>query len=153
MARPLMFQAEPWLPVEITMRCMQGRLLLRPGSESNRRILGVLGRAMELYAGRVELYFAGGTSNHLHIIAAFDSSESKALWKSHVKTNISKELGELYDWAGSHWDRRTRDIYILDDSAPGVGETRIDCLIGDTALDLNDADLDDNLVCYFVTGE
>lgn len=117
MARPLIYQPAPWMPVEITMRCMQGRLLLRPGSEANRRILGVLGRAMELYAGHVELYFAGGTSNHLHILAAFDTAETKARWKAHVKCNISKELGRLYDWAGTHWDRRTRDIHILDDAA------------------------------------
>ncbi len=117
MARPLMFVARPWMPFEITIRCMQSRLLMRPGDECSRRVVGVLARALELYGDRVHLYFAGGTSNHLHIVAAFESAEVKAQFKCHIKTNISKELGALFDWPGAHWDRRTRDIPILDDEA------------------------------------
>ncbi|MCB9529797.1 MAG: hypothetical protein H6701_15670 [Myxococcales bacterium] len=117
MGRPLMYQEHPWQPVEITMRCMQSRLLMRPGEECNRRVLGVLGRAMELYGQHTRLYFAGGTSNHLHLVAAFESAEWKARFKAHIKANISKELGALFDWPGTHWDRRSRDIHILDDEA------------------------------------
>lgn len=117
MSRPLMFQEHAWQAFEMTMRCMQSRLLLRPGDECNRRMLGVIGRAQALYGEHVKIYFAGGTSNHLHIVAAFENAEWKARFKSHIKTNISKEIGDLYDWAGSHWDRRTRDIAILDDEA------------------------------------
>ncbi len=117
MPRPLMFVPRPWTPFEITMRCMHSRLLMRPGDECSRRVLGVIGRALELYGAHVHLYFAGGTSNHLHIVAAFESAEWKARFKCHIKANISKELGELFDWPGCYWDRRTRDIAILDDGA------------------------------------
>ncbi|MCB9529327.1 MAG: hypothetical protein H6701_13255 [Myxococcales bacterium] len=117
MPRPLMFVPEPWQAFELTIRCHQSRLLMCPGDECSRRVLGVLGRALELYGDHVHLYFAGGTSNHLHLIAAFEDAEWKARFKSHVKTNISKELGELFDWPGCHWDRRSRDIAILDDEA------------------------------------
>lgn len=117
MARPLMYQTRPWLPVELTWRCQQARFLLLPGEECNRRLLGVLGRAEELYGEHVRLHMAGGTSNHIHIVASFRSAEWKARWKCHVRTNISKELGDLYDWRGTHWEGRSRDIHILDDAA------------------------------------
>ena len=117
MPRPLMFVPAPWTPFEITMRCHQSRLLMCPGDACSRRVLGVIGRALELFGAHAHLYFAGGTSNHLHLIAAFRDAEWKARFKSHIKTNISKELGDLFDWPGNHWDRRTRDIPILDDQA------------------------------------
>lgn len=117
MPRPLMFVPTPWTAFEITIRCMHSRLLMRPGDACSRRVLGVLGRALELYGDHVHLYFAGGTSNHLHLVGAFEDAEWKARFKCHIKGNISKELGRLFDWPGTHWDRRTRDIAILDDEA------------------------------------
>ena len=117
MSRPLMFQQEPWQAFELTIRCMQSRHLMRPGEECNRRVQGVFGRALELYGEHVHLYFAGSENNHMHLIIAAESAEWKARFKSHIKTNISKELGDLHDWRGSHWDRRCRDIPILDDDA------------------------------------
>jgi len=105
-------------PVEMTWRCAQARFLLRPGAEANRRVIGVLGQAMRLFeAGEVHLYFAGGTCNHIHIIAGFRTPEIKARWTCHVRANLSKELGDLYDWPGCHWERRSTDIPILDDEA------------------------------------
>lgn len=118
MGRMLRFVEYAFQPVEITWRCAQRRFLLRPGREANRRIVGVIGQAMGLFpAGDVRLYFAGGTCNHIHIVAAFRSAEVKAAWVCHVRTNLSKELGELYDWPGCHWERRSTDIPILDDAA------------------------------------
>ena len=118
MARALRYVEHPFQPVELTWRCMQGRFLMRPGHEANRRIVGVLARATAVVgAGDVRLYFAGGTCNHIHIVAAFRSAEVKAEWTCHVRGNLSKELGDLYDWPGSHWERRSTDIPILDDEA------------------------------------
>ncbi len=117
MGRRLRFQQSEFESVELTWRCAQSRFLLRPGPEANRRLLGVIGQAMLLFAGDVRLYFAGGTCNHIHIVAGFRSAEVKAGWTCHVRTNVSKELGALYDWPGCHWDRRSSDIPILDDDA------------------------------------
>ncbi len=116
MSRRLRYVAHSFQPVELTWRCMQSRFLLRPGYEANRRILGVIGQAMRLHGSDVKLYFAGGTCNHIHIIAAFRSAEIKAEWVCHVRTNLSKELGALFDWRGCHWERRSSDIPILDDA-------------------------------------
>ncbi len=116
MPRPLRFVAQPWTPFELTWRCIQGRFLMRPGPEANRRIVGVIGQAMRLYAGDVRLYFAGGTCNHIHVVGAFRDAEAKARWVCHVRTNLSKELGALYDWRGCHWEGRSSDIAILDEA-------------------------------------
>jgi len=112
-----MYQQHEWQIFELTMRCHQGRFLLRPGEEANRRLIGVLARSQRLYGEHIRLHLLAGTSNHLHIVLAARSATWKAHFKSHFKTNVSKELGDLYDWRNSHWERRTRDIPILDDQA------------------------------------
>ncbi len=116
MSRRLRYVAHSFQPVELTWRCAQARYLMRPGREANRRIVGVIGQAMRLYGDDVRLYFAGGTCNHIHLVMAFRSAEVKAAWVCHVRTNLSKELGELYDWPGGHWERRSSDIPILDEA-------------------------------------
>ncbi len=117
MGRPLQFVDEPKRIFEITVRCIQGRFLLRPSPECNRRMLGVIARSLEVCGGHVELYLAGGTSNHMHFIVGVTDADWKARWKSHVLTNLSKEIGDLHDWPGPMFERRARDIPILDDDA------------------------------------
>ena len=117
MARPLQYVPESMQVFEVTVRCIQGRFLMRPGVERNRRMLGVIARSLEVCAGHVELYLVGCTSNHAHFIVGVEDAEWKARWKSHLLTNLSKELGDLYDWPGAMFERRCRDIPILDDEA------------------------------------
>ena len=114
MGRALRIQPGEFESVELTWRCLQGRFLLHLGLEANRCMLGVIGQCMRLFEGDVRLYFAGGACNHIRIVAAFRSAEVKAAWTYHVRTNLSKELGDLYDWRGCHWERRSIDIPILD---------------------------------------
>jgi hypothetical protein len=118
MGRPLAFQVDgEWTIFELTFRCMQGRFLMRPETECTKRILGVLWRSLLLYGDNVKLLAGGGTSNHLHLIVATFTSMARARFKSHLKTNISKELGDLFDWKEHLFGRRTRDIPILDEAA------------------------------------
>ena len=117
MGRVLRFVGSAFEAVEMTWRCAQSRFLLRPGAEANRRVVGVIGQAMRLYGRDVQLYFAGGTCNHLHVVAAFRSAEAKAAWTCHVRANLSKELGALFGWPGCHWERRSSDIPIVDEGA------------------------------------
>jgi len=49
MSRGLRFVPEGGALVEVTLRTIQSRLLLRPGPVVNEVILGVLGRAQRLY--------------------------------------------------------------------------------------------------------
>lgn len=117
MSRPMSYQSEPWQIFEVTTRCIQGRFLLTPSDEANRRVLGVLGRAQELYGEHVHLHMVAGTSNHLHMLISSRDSTWRARFKSHVKTNLSKELGDLYGWSEHLFGRRARDIPVLDEAA------------------------------------
>ena len=117
MPRPLMVQPRAWMTFELTARCHQARFLLRPSDECNARFLGVMGRALEIYGEQVRVHFAGGTSNHIHILASTKDARWKALFKAFLFGNVSKEVGELYDWPGPFWHRRCRDIAVLDDEA------------------------------------
>ena len=123
MGRFLSCQFEPWQIFEITTRCMQGRFLLKPGEEANRRVLGVFGRALEVYGEHVHLYLVAGTSNHLHMLVGARDAAWRARFKDHVKTNLAKELGDLHDWREHLFGRRARDIPVLDDEAL-VGRVR-----------------------------
>lgn len=117
MGRPLSYQPEEWTYFELTFRCMQGRFLLRPGSEENRRFIGVLGRSLELYGDNIDLHFAGGTSNHIHLLIRSRTAQDRAAFKCHLKTNLAKELGRLHGWREHVFGRRSRDIPVLDDEA------------------------------------
>jgi hypothetical protein len=117
MARPLSFQSEPWQIFEVTSRCIQARFLLSPGIEANRRLLGVIARALELYGEHVRLHLVAGTSNHIHLLVATRDSTWRARFKAHLMTNISKELGDLFGWREHLFGRRSRDIPILDEAA------------------------------------
>jgi len=47
--RCLRFVPEGGALIEVTTRTIQGRLLLRPSSATNEIVLGVLGRAQQIY--------------------------------------------------------------------------------------------------------
>jgi len=116
MPRRLRRQRFAWEPFEITTRCHQARYLLRAGTEANKRVLGVLGRGLELYGEHVRLHFAASENNHVHLYLAARSPVWRARFKCHFKTNVSKELGQLHDWPNGLWERRTSDIPVEEDA-------------------------------------
>ena len=46
MARKLRYLPDPTRPVETTVRCIQGRYLLRPSETLNRRLVGVVAKSL-----------------------------------------------------------------------------------------------------------
>ncbi|MEM8994551.1 MAG: hypothetical protein AAGF23_07140 [Acidobacteriota bacterium] len=54
-------------------------------------------------------------SNHLHLLASFDSVEQMARFTCHLKTNLSKEIGRLHDWEGSLFAGRYRSVPLSDE--------------------------------------
>ena len=76
MGRPLMFQEREWQVFELTMRCHQGRFLLRPGDEANLRLAGVLGRSLELYGDDVKVLDVAGISSHIHLLVMSRSANA-----------------------------------------------------------------------------
>ena len=63
----------PGVVYEVTARCLQRRFLLRPGTEANAIIVGVFGRALELFPS-VRLHGLGFQSNHYHALISADAS-------------------------------------------------------------------------------
>lgn len=104
----------------VTARTMQARLLLRPSTETNELVGGVLARAVERHG--IELFGYVFTSNHLHLLVrARDGSLSRFM--QYLKGNIALKVGRLVDWSGAFWERRFSAEPVLDDLAM-VGRLR-----------------------------
>jgi REP element-mobilizing transposase RayT len=98
----------------VTVRCIQGRLLLRPSGRTNDVLAGVLARAARLCS--VELFGFVFASNHFHLIVRAPD-ENLPRFMQFLLTNISKKVGRLTGWRGSFWERRYSAEPILDEEA------------------------------------
>ena len=116
MGRPLRFLPQPNTSFEVTIRCVQGRLLLRPCGELNDLVLGVLGRALSLYPA-VKLHLVTVASNHMHLLVTVPETEALSRFMCFVNSNIAREVGRLHRWGEKFWGRRFRAIAVLDDRA------------------------------------
>ena len=114
MARPLRY-SEPWQPVEITARTIQGRFLLTPSKRLNALIAGVLAVARERYD--VHIYNVVFLSNHFHLLAAAASPRALSSFMGFVMGNVAREAGRLHGWEGPFWARRHRVIPIVDETS------------------------------------
>ena len=98
----------------ITVRCFQGRLLLRPAKQTNEVLAGVLARAARLWS--VELFAFVFASNHVHLIVRAPNGNLPRFMQF-LLSNVSKKVGWLVRWRGSFWERRYSAEPILDDEA------------------------------------
>jgi len=98
----------------VTVRCFQGRLLLRPSHQTNAVLSGVLARAARL--GCIELFGFVFASNHFHLIIRAPSGNLPRFMQF-LLSNISKKVGWLVDWKGAFWERRYSAEPVLDDDA------------------------------------
>jgi REP element-mobilizing transposase RayT len=121
MARPLR-RIRPKKLVEITCRTMQGRFLLKPSPELNRRVVGVLGRAQRQTG--LALHAVVFASNHYHLLASPDTPLQLVEFMRHVQSNIAREAGDLYDWNGKFWSRRFRDVPVSDEPEAQIARLR-----------------------------
>jgi hypothetical protein len=106
----------PAIVYEITTKTMQDRFLLRPSVEAREIILGIIGRAQQLY-GSVRLHAFVFLSNHAHMLASADDGQSLSAFVGYVNGRVAWEMGRLHGWRGHFWGRRNRPIPILDDDA------------------------------------
>jgi hypothetical protein len=90
MPRPLRFIPENSL-VEITTRTLQGRLLLRPSPELTDLILGIVGKAQNLYGMTIHAFVF--LSTHAHFLLSPKSAGQLALFMQFVNANVAKEAG------------------------------------------------------------
>lgn len=112
MARKLRF-VPPGSLVEVTAKTIQGRYLLRPSPEMNRRFIGVVARAKSVY--EVEIHAVVCLSNHYHMLVSPRDAQQLALFMNYVQGNLATEAGDLHDWEGPLWRRRYQAIPVSDE--------------------------------------
>jgi len=114
MARPLRF-IPPNSMVEVTTRTMQGRLLLNPSPELTEIILGIIGKAQEMYRMAIHAFVV--LSTHAHFLLSPTGADQLALFMQFVNANIAKEAGRLHGWREKFWSRRYRSIVVADETS------------------------------------
>ena len=124
MGRPLRYIPERGALVEVTLRTIQGRYLLRPdrGGRVNEVVLGILGRAQRLY--RLRMMGVSVLSTHFHLLVYPQNAEQLAAFMRFVGANLSKELGGLHGWSGKMWSRRYRGILVSEEEEDQVSRLR-----------------------------
>ncbi len=98
----------------VTVRCYQRRYLLRPSTDTNEVLGGVLARAVRLH--EVELFAFGILSNHIHLLVRAPRGNLPRFMQ-YLATNVSKKVGRLVRWGGSFWGRRYAAEPILDETS------------------------------------
>src|SRR2546430_2538141 len=115
MGRPLRFIPANSV-VEVTCRTVQGRRLLRPSSEMNELLLGVLGRSLSLYP-TVELHAFVFAWNHVHLLVSVPDAHALASFMRHLNSNVARVAGRLHQWKDKFWSRRYRSIVVADEES------------------------------------
>jgi len=98
----------------LTVRCLHGRLFLRPSERTNGVLGGVLARSVRLNG--VEVFAFVFASNHVHLLVRAPRG-NVSNFMQHLLTNISKKVGTLVGWRGAFWERRYSAEPVLDDEA------------------------------------
>ena len=103
--------------VEITLRTILRKYLLRPTHRNTELIRGVIGRAQAKYD--FALYNYNFLSNHGSLLMGVTDPEHMANIMCFIAGNIARELGrpENSNWPGRFWGRRYRPIIIASDAA------------------------------------
>jgi hypothetical protein len=110
MSRPLRFVPAQKTLVEVSTRTIQSRFLLRPSNALNEIVLGILGRAQEIYG--VGLCGYAFFSSHYHLLLLVDTAKQLADFMGYFNSNLAREAGRLVDWREKFWSRRYRAIVI-----------------------------------------
>ncbi len=107
------------VPYHVISRIFQGRCLLVPTDELNELIVGVVGRALELFPS-VVLFALTVLSNHLHAMLRGQPDQVSACL-GFVKREISRRYGPQIGWSGTMWDE-----YVA--TALPTVESQVNCL-------------------------
>ena len=122
MARRLRFLPPGSGLVEITVRTVQGRFLLKPSPGFREIVVGALARAQSLYP--IRLHALACLSNHLHLLLSASDAQELAFFMRHFNTNLSKEAGRFHDWSGPLFQRRYQAIPVSEEEEVQVARLR-----------------------------
>lgn len=119
--RPLRF-VPPGSVVEVSIRTLQGRLLLRPDAVVNDIILGVLGLAQTRYG--MTVHYVVAMSNHIHLLLRPRDARQLARFMCFVNSNIAREVGRLVGWQQRFWSGRYHAIVVSDENEAQMSRLR-----------------------------
>ncbi len=122
MPRGVRFVPDGGSLVEVTVRTVQSRLLLRPSPSLNETVIGVLGRAQRLYDVRCSCVVF--VSNHWHALLSAQDAEQLSRFMQYVNSNVAREVGDLVDWSGPFWARRYSAIVVSEEETAQVARLR-----------------------------
>lgn len=108
--------------VEVSNRTLQGRFLLRPSSDANEIILGVLGRAQRLFD--LTIFVFQFLSDHFHMLTFPRDAQHLALFMEYFDGNLGREMGRLHDWHGKFWHRRYHSAVVKRGEASELARLR-----------------------------
>ena len=108
--------------VEVTVRTVQSRMLLRPSHALNEIVLGVLGRAQQRYSvGCCAVVFM---SNHWHALLQVQDALQIARFMQFCNSNLADEVDRLAGWPNGIWAGRYHSIPVSDEEEAQVGRLK-----------------------------
>jgi len=122
MARGIRFIPEEGAAVEVTVRALQGRLLLKPSEDLQAITIGILARAKRKYGVQIHSFVC--LSTHMHLLLTVQNAHQLARFMCYVNSNLAREAGRLYDWKEKLWGRRYQGIVVSNEE-----EAQIDRLV------------------------
>ncbi len=121
MGRPLRY-AVPGSLMEVTLRTLQGRFLLRPSARLNQIIAGCLGRAQSRHG--MTVHACVFLSNHLHLLLSPTDAQQLARFMNHLASKLAREAGRLHGWRERVWGRRYQAIPVSEEEVAQVQRLR-----------------------------
>jgi REP element-mobilizing transposase RayT len=119
--RPLRF-IPPHSIVEVSIRTVHGRLLLRPGRPTNEAILGILGQAQARHG--MVVHYVVVMSNHIHLLLCPRDAHQLARFMCFVNSNVAREVGRIVGWRERFWSGRYHAIVVSDEAEAQLGRLR-----------------------------
>ena len=108
--------------MDIGLRCLESRYLLRPSKRLNKILVGVLARAQR----RTSMKVIGpvAMSSHLHLMVWAESAEQLADFMEYLAGNAAREVGRLHGQRYKFWESRYANILIAEEDAAQVDRLR-----------------------------
>lgn len=101
--------------VEITDKCINDMLLLRPSPELNDLFLGILGMALVKFGVLLHAFVV--MSNHLHMLVTTPDAATLARFMNFVKSKLAREITRLHNWKDKVFASRYNAVIVVDEDA------------------------------------